>query len=521
MDSADVDLYFARQNTARPTRRRYRYQDECVALRCIANLESEEVKAVVVEWSADYVALLADGTREIVSVKHRDPGQGEWTIGSLTKEVLPELFRVWREMSGECLCAFASNAAVRSNARTAISENLARYIGADERTAERFGRVLSWPDPPLPRWTEITAVGIRAMAGALSLLDRDPRYAEECYHAVLTRIEAVAVEMPDSPERRIAKLSGSMRAVAERGSPRQSEQTLRIADLREVVLTTEAVCARRAPTRIKAAVARMTAETPEVRVGSDRLVLLGEAEVVDGPDGSYRTLRSAVRRTTDNARELWLTRLEIARDTPAAARAREALAAEARLHTAIPSLPRVVAQERTALVTQLPGAPVDELYGPAPYPGIVLDHFLSGLRAVARTLAALHDTGLAHRALRPAVLLASRENIWLRDSGLAVIEAAGGEGPYGYRAPEQERPLLMPPGPATDVYQLAAVVFHVATGQLPGSSPPPPSLVREDLAPELDAVLLAALAIDPGRRSVLNELMAGFAAVLRGGGVVR
>lgn len=43
----------------------------------IADLASGEVTAVVVEWSTDYIAILADGDPELVPVKHRDPGTGE------------------------------------------------------------------------------------------------------------------------------------------------------------------------------------------------------------------------------------------------------------------------------------------------------------------------------------------------------------------------------------------------------------------------------------------------------------
>lgn len=98
-------MYFDERNTARSTRGRFRYQDECVAQRCIANLASGEVTAVVVEWSTDYIAILANGDPELVSVKHRDPGTGEWTMSSLGR-VLADLHHVWRKMDERCSCAF-------------------------------------------------------------------------------------------------------------------------------------------------------------------------------------------------------------------------------------------------------------------------------------------------------------------------------------------------------------------------------------------------------------------------------
>ena len=164
MTSAGVDMFFDDRNTARQTRGRFHYQDECVALRCVANLVSGDVTAVVVEWSTDYIALLADGSRELVSVKHREPGTGEWTPGEL-KKPLRDLYRTWREMQGDCRCAFVSSAAVTTGARTEVRNRLAAILGVDAAQAEPFGRVLSLPDPPLPRRSEITAVAVRVLEG--------------------------------------------------------------------------------------------------------------------------------------------------------------------------------------------------------------------------------------------------------------------------------------------------------------------------------------------------------------------
>ena len=135
-------------------------------------------------------------------------------------------------------------------------------------------------------------------------------------------------------------------------------------------------------------------------------------------------------------------------------------------------------------------------------------------------LAALHAAGGAHRALRPEVLIASGHLLRLRDVGLAATPPAVGEGPPEYRAPEQERPLLSPPGPATDVFQLAAVVYHLATGQTAGGRPVPPSLLRPELTKALDAPLLAGLAPEPVARPPLDRLVESLGGVLRGGGTV-
>jgi hypothetical protein len=87
-------------NTARETRARFRYQDECVALRCIPNLISGRVTAIVVEWSSDYLVVAADGTVELVSIKHREPDQPAWTPSAL-RPVLIDLHRYWRARGSE------------------------------------------------------------------------------------------------------------------------------------------------------------------------------------------------------------------------------------------------------------------------------------------------------------------------------------------------------------------------------------------------------------------------------------
>ena len=84
-------------------------------LRCIPNLEpGSPVEAVAVEWSADYVLLGGDGQRELVSVKHRDPGQHDWTFAKLKAEnVFRDLHAVWRAMGEVGDFVFESNRASR------------------------------------------------------------------------------------------------------------------------------------------------------------------------------------------------------------------------------------------------------------------------------------------------------------------------------------------------------------------------------------------------------------------------
>jgi hypothetical protein len=78
-----------------------------------------------------------------------------------------------------------------------------------------------------------------------------------------------------------------------------------------------------------------------------------------------------------------------------------------------------------------------------------------------------------------------------------------GGGPAAYRAPEQESARA---GPATDVHQLAAIVYHLVTGEAPGPDPLPVVRLRPEWAIALDRPLLAALRSEPRQRPELRDL---------------
>jgi serine/threonine protein kinase len=129
------------------------------------------------------------------------------------------------------------------------------------------------------------------------------------------------------------------------------------------------------------------------------------------------------------------------------------------------------------------------------------------LRPLCTALAALHREGVYHRHLTPedvVLLEGRRDHAVLRDFGLAAHPRTPDEGPALYRAPEQARmsaPTL--PGPHTDIYQLAALLYHFLTGRAPTSflsEIEPPSVWNRSLSAELDAALLRALAEAPTDR---------------------
>jgi serine/threonine protein kinase len=133
---------------------------------------------------------------------------------------------------------------------------------------------------------------------------------------------------------------------------------------------------------------------------------------------------------------------------------------------------------------------------------------LTGLAGLCATLATLHDHGVAHRCLAPAGIIALDDGrLLLRDLGLAGRGTEPGEGPAEYQAPEQRRQAQRQPGPETDVYQLAAVAYHLATGRPPLARTPLPVRAQAPGLPERAAVVLdAALVPEPSERPDVGVL---------------
>ena len=152
---------------------------------------------------------------------------------------------------------------------------------------------------------------------------------------------------------------------------------------------------------------------------------------------------------------------------------------------------------------------------------------------VADAVAALHDAGVIHCDIKPDNVFVLRpfEHGWrikVIDYGVAQSAAAPKSeviaGTPSCMAPEQWRGT---PGPKSDVYSLGCVLYWLLTGEPPftGSLPqlmtahahalPVRPSIRCDVPAEIDALVMRALAKDPGMRPTMREIareLAAFAA---------
>ena len=133
-----------------------------------------------------------------------------------------------------------------------------------------------------------------------------------------------------------------------------------------------------------------------------------------------------------------------------------------------------------------------------------------------------HQHGIIHRDVKPANIMISKTGaVKVMDFGIARAIADGGNsvtqtsaviGTAQYLSPEQARGE--PVDPRSDVYSLGCVLYEVLTGHPPfvgdtpvsvayqhvREDPVPPSQRRPGISPELDAVVLKALAKNPDNR---------------------
>ena len=211
-----------------------------------------------------------DGHRELVSVKHRDPGQHDWTFAKLKIEsVFRDLHAVWKAM-GETgdfvfesnkgfdreLVPFVGHPGERRAPGPDIVRKLASHLQAGAAEVRRFlGHFILRRDP-LPSRDHIDAVGTQYMAEVLRQLDMDPAGALHCFTALAERIAAASTEEPPDPAQRVSRLVGFMRDIEDRRDE-LAARLLPMAELRNIIISESLDAARStAPGMMTAAVAQ-------------------------------------------------------------------------------------------------------------------------------------------------------------------------------------------------------------------------------------------------------------------------
>lgn len=156
-----------------------------------------------------------------------------------------------------------------------------------------------------------------------------------------------------------------------------------------------------------------------------------------------------------------------------------------------------------------------------PLRGLPHQHALSLLLKIARGVDQLHLTGVIHRDIKPSnILIRLDGDPILSDFGLAhfvsgkhsLTQSGVSMGTPAYMAPEQVKGDRLLIGPATDVYQLGATLFHALTGRAPhrGETPhdvmmaivesPGPDFSQTNLPLPLRSILEMAMHRTPSKR---------------------
>jgi hypothetical protein len=269
---------------------------------------------------------------------------------------------------------------------------------------------------------------------------------------------------------------------------------------------------------------RRWAAGAEVRLGPFAFLLRPPVDERTAVDRSWVWREATAEVPGMAGRRVRLRQVALRRLSRRGAELRDGLGVQADLLSIVAAdqgLPRLVGRHdeggRTTLVTELPAAPSwRDGFGPpggstggaaagtrgGPLDRLTAAAALAAALPLCGALAELHRHGHGHRAIGPdCVLLLDRYRRGVpRDLGLAGFRPEPGEGPGIYRAPEQFRGSPLP-GPATDVYQVAALIYHTLTGRRPGPAPNPP--VRAAVAgfpAGPDTVIAAALAAAPALR---------------------
>ena len=166
---------------------------------------------------------------------------------------------------------------------------------------------------------------------------------------------------------------------------------------------------------------------------------------------------------------------------------------------------------------------------------VPLDRLGSVVAQICEAISYAHSKNVIHRDLKPSNIMITDEwEVKVTDFGIAKIlgdkaqtRTGMAAGSLHYMAPEQIRASGV--DARTDIYQLGATLYELTAGRRPFVSdseyelmtmhlqdiPEPPSSVNTRVSPEIDAVILKALAKNPDDRyQNAMELSAAFQAAL-------
>jgi eukaryotic-like serine/threonine-protein kinase len=141
--------------------------------------------------------------------------------------------------------------------------------------------------------------------------------------------------------------------------------------------------------------------------------------------------------------------------------------------------------------------------------------------AVCDALSVAHAHGIIHRDIKPAnIMITPKGDVKVTDFGIARVisgadtlaQTAAVLGTASYLSPEQAQ--SQPVDQRSDIYSLGVALYEMVTGRPPFSGdspvmvaskhvleqPTPPSKVNADVTPELEAVIMKAMAKNPDNR---------------------
>src|SRR6266702_4677033 len=169
--------------------------------------------------------------------------------------------------------------------------------------------------------------------------------------------------------------------------------------------------------------------------------------------------------------------------------------------------------------------------GPAPV-HVAIDY----ARQLLAALRFAHRHGIVHRDIKPHNVLVDAEGrLKVTDFGIAragasqMTEAGSIIGTAQYLSPEQARGA--PVDQTSDLYSVGVVLYEMLTGKVPftgdapveiamkhlNAVPEPPSTKRPEIPPDLDMIVIRALAKDPDERyQTAEEMDADLARIERG-----